>query len=55
MPCRFHEGHFFNESAPLGASDGFHDFMSQISHLKRLHSQGDITWHRGTDSAWRSR
>ena len=51
MPCEFHEGHFFNQSAPLGASAGFHDFMSQISHLERLHSQGDITWHRGTGSA----
>ena len=50
MPCQFHEGHFFNQSAPLDASGGFHNFMSQISHLERLHSQGDITWHRGTGS-----
>ena len=47
MPCKFHEDHVFNQSGSLHASNGYHDFMSQIAHLKRLHLQGDITWHRG--------
>ena len=51
MPCKFHEGHVFNHSASLHASNGYHDFMSQVSQLERLHLQGDITWHRGSACA----
>ena len=47
MPCKFHEGHVFNHSGSLHASNGYHDFMAQVSHLERLHAQGDITLHRG--------
>ena len=36
MPCKF---------------NGYHDFLSQVAHLERLHVQGDITWHRASACA----
>ena len=51
MPCKFHEDHVFNQSGSLHASNGYHDFMSQVAHLERLHLQGDITWHRASACA----